>query len=216
LYAKQKIRRTDRVKDFGFTLLVHPTVFHPKLYFSSQILGQYVAGLNLKNKRVLDMGTGSGIIGLCAAGAGADVVSVDVNPIAVECARKNAELNSLGEKIECRDGNLFSTIQVDERFDYILWNPPFYLDKPKDRAGHAWNAGENYTTIEQFATQASRFLAPSGKVAIILSSDVDAGLILSFFSRLLYSHEIRMTERKLFEVLTIHEFSLSTSVQGHP
>src|SRR5712691_8037060 len=74
----------------GFNLLVLPTVFHPKYFGSSLILGEYVESQPLEGKTFLDMGTGCGIIGFFAAQKGAIVTAVDINPRAVACASRNA------------------------------------------------------------------------------------------------------------------------------
>ena len=52
-------------------------------------------------ERVLDAGCGSGILGLCALELGAtSVVAVDLKPDAVEAARRNAEINGMGDRME--------------------------------------------------------------------------------------------------------------------
>lgn len=71
--------------------------------------------------RVLDVGTGSGILALAAAKLGAaEVVAVDVDPVAVEVARKNADLNGLADGIRVLHGSLG---QVEPAgFDLVLAN----------------------------------------------------------------------------------------------
>lgn len=64
---------------------------------------------------MLDLGTGSGVNGIVAAARSSDVVAVDVNPSAVECARKNAELNGVGSRCGVRESDLFEN--VTGRFD---------------------------------------------------------------------------------------------------
>jgi release factor glutamine methyltransferase len=61
--------------------------------------------------RVLDMGTGCGVSALLAARAGSEVVAVDVNPKAVECARANAERNGLAAQITFVHGDLFQRVE---------------------------------------------------------------------------------------------------------
>ena len=61
-----------------------------------------------KGENVLDMGTGSGIIGIHCAKNGANVTSADINPYAVELAEKNAGLNNV--KINVIQSNLFEKI----------------------------------------------------------------------------------------------------------
>jgi release factor glutamine methyltransferase len=61
------------VRAAGFTLVVYPTVFHPKLFLTSEFFARFLATANLEGKRVADVGTGSGILALAAARAGATV-----------------------------------------------------------------------------------------------------------------------------------------------
>jgi ribosomal protein L11 methyltransferase len=71
--------------------------------------------------RVLDIGTGTGILAIAAAklGAGA-IVAFDVDPIAAETAGRNAAANGVAEKIEIFAGQL-STL-APQPFDLILAN----------------------------------------------------------------------------------------------
>ena len=52
-----------------------------------------------KGELVLDMGTGCGILGIVTAGKAAKIVMVDINPYAVRCAKENAKLNGVLDKI---------------------------------------------------------------------------------------------------------------------
>jgi len=78
--------------------------------------------------RVMDLGCGCGVVGIAAAKVCGteNVVMADVDPNAVETARKNAARNGVaGVKIVCSDG--FN--DVDEAgFDLILSNPPYQTD----------------------------------------------------------------------------------------
>ncbi len=78
--------------------------------------------------KVLDLGCGCGLVGLLAAklcGEG-NVVMCDVDPLAVDIARKNAERNGVGDvKIALSDG--FGALD-DTGFDLILSNPPYQSD----------------------------------------------------------------------------------------
>src|SRR5438128_7574333 len=83
-YARPKITKIDTVDMFDLSLVIAPTVFHPALYFSSEMLGSHIAELPLRGKTVLDLGCGSGIHSLIAASGGAIVTSIDINPRSVE------------------------------------------------------------------------------------------------------------------------------------
>jgi len=80
-----------------------------------------IARLPLSGRSVLDMGTGSGILGLYCAMRGAKVTVSDIDEAAVEEVDYAAE--ALGLQITSRLSDLFSNIP--DRFDLILFNPPY-------------------------------------------------------------------------------------------
>src|SRR5258708_946313 len=88
-------RRTTRVtRAAGFRLIVRPTVFHPRYFITSEFFASYIGRLDFSGKRVVDVGTGSGILALAAARAGAaSVTAVDINANAVLTAAENARAN---------------------------------------------------------------------------------------------------------------------------
>jgi ribosomal protein L11 methyltransferase len=72
-------------------------------------------------KRVLDLGTGSGILALAAAKWGADqVLAIDCNELAVETALRNVALNGESHRIEVRQGRAEDFIE--EEADLICAN----------------------------------------------------------------------------------------------
>lgn len=81
--------------------------------------------VNRLHGEVLDLCTGSGIQAILAAKTAKKVVAVDIDASALEFAKFNAYLNEVNEIIEFREGDLYTTLQEDEKFDYILSNPPF-------------------------------------------------------------------------------------------
>jgi release factor glutamine methyltransferase len=154
----------------GLRLVVLPSVFHPRFFGSSKIFADYLRTQHLAGKRFLDLGTGSGILGLVASRAGATVTAVDVNPRAVECARRNAA--QAGMAMECRVSDLFSAVAA-ERFDIVAWNPPFFPKTAGDAAEAALFAGKDYSSIRRFAKEVREHLAAGGRVLLILSEDLD-------------------------------------------
>ena len=72
--------------------------------------------LDVKGKRVLDLGSGSGILGLAGLLLGAEsVLACDVDPKAADAARENAALNDLG-------GGRYETRTADILQDSAAWN----------------------------------------------------------------------------------------------
>lgn len=95
----------------GFGSGHHPT--------TSQIIEE-LASRVVGGERVLDVGCGSGILGLCALRLGAaGVVAADIEPGAVEATRRNAHVNGM-------DGRLEATLdplgRIDGPFDVVLAN----------------------------------------------------------------------------------------------
>jgi ribosomal protein L11 methyltransferase len=79
------------------------TGLHPTTRRCLEVLEEVVR----PGARVLDVGTGSGILALAAAGLGAAaVVGVDVDPIAVETARANVTANGLADRIRVAENGL--------------------------------------------------------------------------------------------------------------
>src|SRR6185503_19743332 len=96
-----KRRRTTVARVAGFRLTVRPTVFHPRYFLTSKFFANFLAGLDLSGKRVADVGTGSGILALAAARAGAaSVIAIDVNPNAAETAAENARGNGFDNRVK--------------------------------------------------------------------------------------------------------------------
>ena len=89
---------------------------HPTTRQMIEVLVERVSG----GERVLDVGCGSGILGLCALKLGAaSVVAVDVKPDAVEAARRNARINAVGDQLEA---TLASLAEIEGTFDVVVAN----------------------------------------------------------------------------------------------
>ena len=177
-WFKRATNREVTTRVGGFALRVLPTVFHPKYFGSSSILGEYVESLPLEGKTFLDMGTGCGIIGFFAARKGATVTAVDINPRAVACASRNAI--SCGFENEYLQSDLFSALP-GRRFDAIAWNPPFFPKAATSMAEAALYAGDDYGVIGRFARECRQHLAADGLVIFILSFDIDVPAVESMF-----------------------------------
>src|SRR3984957_2971859 len=170
--------RVERV--FGMPFLVTPSVFNPKIprtgeFFASQIDSRLVH----PDWEVLDMGTGSGVCAVFAANYARRVVAVDINPAAVRCAHINACLNNLEHKIDVRHGDLFAPV-AQERFDLILFNPPFLRGAPRDDRDRAWRSSD---VAERFAAGLGAHLKPGGSALVVLSTFGGAAVFLDEFSR---------------------------------
>jgi release factor glutamine methyltransferase len=144
----------------------------------SHLLGEAVLEEVRESDRVLDMGTGSGVNAILAASKVAEVVAVDINPVAVEAARNNAAYNGVADRIAIRRSDVFSNI--DGEFDLIIFDPPFRWFAPRDLL-EAATTDENYRAMTTFFREARRYLALNGRMLIFFGSSGD----LAYLKRLI-------------------------------
>jgi len=130
--------------------------------------------------RVLDMGTGSGILGVLAAKEASEVVAVDVNPHAIHCAKQNATRNSVHGKMAFLQGDLFTPLNNAAKFDLILFNAPYLPSEQGEEEswlGRAWAGGiAGRQVIDRFISQAPNHLKKEGEILLMQSNlaDVEA------------------------------------------
>jgi HemK-related putative methylase len=168
--------RLERVR--GLQFLVTPTVFNPKLPRTGAFFADFIESHRLSAEaEVLDMGTGSGVCAVFAARHARRVVAIDINAAAVRCARLNATLNHLEHRVEVRHGDLFGPV-AGERFDLILFNPPFLRGTPRDDRDRAWRSND---IAERFAAGVRDHLKPGGAALVLLSSFGGAAPFLQEF-----------------------------------
>ena len=202
-WFKRGTRRTSTFRIGWTELQIYPTVFHPKYFGSSLIFARFIEALDLAGRRFLDMGTGSGIIGLSAARSGADVTSVDINSEAVRCARDNAR--TAGMRIRCHESDLFSALEHDE-FDVIAWNPPFFAKPAANLEEMALYAGDDHAVISRFAADVGKRLAPNGVIYLIFSVDGGLQALEGIFREHGFSLTVAKTEKwGLAETMVILE-----------
>jgi release factor glutamine methyltransferase len=200
-------RRTTRTTwAAGFHLIVRPTVFHPRYFITSEFFASFIGRLDLSGKRVADVGTGSGILALAAARAGAaQVTAVDLNPKAALTAAENARANGHGDRLMAVCSNLLSALAPCALFDVIISSPPSFPGEPRDLADRAWHAGPNYRDVAPLFDQARERLAPGGRVYLLLSSDSDLDLFSALIVRARFEARL-VAERSIFiESLIIYE-----------
>ncbi|MFS8071571.1 MAG: 50S ribosomal protein L11 methyltransferase [Byssovorax sp.] len=128
------------------------TGLHASTSLISEILDESSA--TLKDKELLDVGTGSGILALVALMYGAArAVAIDIDPDVVDVVQENAERNGLGARIEASAGTVES---ITRTFPWVLANIEARVLRP-------------------LAGELDRVLAPGGTLVLsgILASEHD-------------------------------------------
>ncbi len=173
----------------GISLLVYPSVFHPKYYLSTEILIDFSKQLNLEEKVVLELGAGSGMLSFSMAKRGAQVNASDINPRAIEGLHFNSK--NLGLPISIVQSDLFAAFG-DITFDYIFINPPFYRKAPANDQEKAFYAGKELEYFRRLAVQLPSRMKEDARIFMILSEDAEIDTIISL-----------MLEEQRLEVLEI-------------
>ncbi len=124
-------------------------------------------------QKILDLGCGYGVIGIYAAhiAGAANVTMVDINPLAVSYAKKNAAYHGLdGIRIVKSDG--FAQV-MEQGFDLILSNPPYHADFSVPKAfiesgfGHLKCGGSMVMVTKRYGWYKNKLTSVFGGVKVI-------------------------------------------------
>ena len=147
----------------------------PEVYPPSEDSILLTESLDIRiGEKVLEIGTGSGIVSIQCALNGANVVCGDINPRAVALARRNAAAN--GVDIDVRETDVYSNIEG--RFDTIVFNLPYLPVEDEGELATAWSGGpDGLGPLPRLLEGAPEHLLPDGRVVVVVSSLMDrAGL----------------------------------------
>lgn len=154
------------------------------------LLAEFVKKFS-KDKKVLDLGTGSGILALTAKEAGAkEVLASDINEEAVKEAGKKG--------IKAVKSNLFKNIKG--KFDLIVFNPPYLPKDKREKEDLDTSGGKvgNELTIK-FLKQAKSFLNKDGIILIIISSLSKPEMTFDKIKELGFNYKILGKNKMFFE-----------------
>lgn len=173
----------------GLKIVCPPGIYHPTEFSSTRFMYRGVFNeLPRIGLRILEIGTGSGTMGICLAAAGKEVTMVDIDPQAVACATNNAKLNRV--KVRVLQSDLFAAIP-GEKFDLILFNIPL-LDQPIENPVEVVASDPEGQLFARFMREARNYLHPRGGVCVSVSNLGNREAILKALSA--YQYRILFSE----------------------
>lgn len=187
VYQKLKaINKKNKINVLGKEILILPGIFAP-FWGDSLLLPTAVLKETKKDDYVLDLGSGTGVQGIFAAKKASKVISIDINPVAVKCARLNAKNLKLSDKITVFKSDLFSNIK--DKFDLIIFNPPFRWFKPRDILERG-SLDENYKTLRKFFREVKKYLKNNGRILLVFSNSGDIDYLKFLIKLHRFEHKI--------------------------
>ncbi len=163
---------TQEAEYLGKTFYVNPHVLVPRSLMHTRFQ-EFLTHVTWQNKRVLDLCTGSGCIGISLALLNPEIQVdlADLSEEALKVAAVNIKKHALEGRVNCIQGDLFENIR--ERYDLIITNPPYvasahYRCAPlefKNEPRLALEAGaDGLDLIKRILSEAKMHLNPTGKV----------------------------------------------------
>lgn len=178
----------------GTNITILPGVFHPGFFSSTLFMLEYLEQQILANKKLLEIGSGTGLISIRAAKANAQVTASDLSTIAVKNTTINARSNSAG--IDIIHSDLFTALKKIT-FDWIIINPPYYAQDPKKESDLAWYCGKNFEYFQKLFNQLPHYIDYNSQVIIVLTKGCDLQQIFSLGKKAGFDFEL-IKEKKVF------------------
>ena len=170
---KNLLKENERIDDLqrnGYRIIQDPDRFC--FGMDAVLLSGFAAVKN--DARVLDLGTGTGIIPILleAKTGAAHLTGLEIQADSADMARRSVALNGLEEKIDIVTGDIKEAGRIFDAasFDVITCNPPYMIGRhglknPEDAKAIARH--EILCTLEDVAEQTAKLLKPGGKFFLV-------------------------------------------------
>jgi release factor glutamine methyltransferase len=133
-----------RATRYPLQMILHEYWFYGRKYYvnddvmvpapETELLCQgaltYLNSNGTRSPKILDIGTGSGVIAITlACEFGGTVLALDISKGALNVARKNANTHKVENRIEFRESDMLDALAENEKFDLIISNPPYVTEE---------------------------------------------------------------------------------------
>ena len=149
-----------------FEILQHKNVF--RVGTDGVLLGALCQVENAQ--KILEVGTGTGLISLMLAqrNANAEITALDLNEDAVKLAQENFKNSPFSKRLQFFHQD-FKTFESQEKFDFVVCNPPFFEENNSVKDVLARQQVE--LTFRNLIEKASKILSSEGIFSVIIPSE---------------------------------------------
>jgi release factor glutamine methyltransferase len=168
---------------FSLSFEVAPGVFIPRPDTETLVMETLSLAKGMESPSILELCAGSGCVcvSLAVNLPSARLTAVELEPIPLAIAQKNAEKHKVRDRIDFRQGNLFEPVPAGTKFDFVVSNPPYVADgeipglepeisRHEPRAALAGGA-DGLEVIRRLAEQTPQYLKPGGSLLFELSPE---------------------------------------------
>lgn len=195
-------------------------------YFRKNIDFNYFDGINIKEiKRILDMGTGCGIIAIFFqiiktynSNFDPEIFASDITEKAIKCAKSNERANNFEKEITFVQSDLFESFPdtLKNSFNIIVFNPPYlpsskFIDDSKDRAkiDYSWDGGKKgYEIFMRFLDNVKKFLKKKSYIYYISSSRTNLALLDNHIIQKGFKNKILEKKHIFFEDIILNRLKI--------
>jgi tRNA1Val (adenine37-N6)-methyltransferase len=150
---------------------IHQARCAMKVGTDGTLLGAWAGLLLLERSRILDVGTGTGLIALMMAQRfpEAQVIGIDIDEEAVSQARENVAASPFADRIEILHEDF---AEMEGTFDAIVSNPPYFADSLKSPDAQRTLARHANTLPYRLLMQQSwKLLSNEGELSVVVPAD---------------------------------------------
>jgi release factor glutamine methyltransferase len=171
-------------------------VFHPGLFYSTKFLIDYILTQPLKDKSLLELGCGTGLLSIITTQHGAAVTATDLSHRAIENITVNEKQNQVS--IEIIYSDLFDRIER-KPFDWIVINPPYYARSVKTEEELAWHCGEEFEYFKKLFSTLKDYMHSDTQVIMVLTLGCELDKIVEIAKNHRFQFDLLQEKNVLFD-----------------
>ncbi len=191
----------------GKKLVIKPNVFPP--YLDSHII---IKSLKIeKHQNVLDVCSGSGIIGIFACDKAKHVTATDINPSSIDNIVENAVINNFEGKLTAVQADLFPSDMSCQKYDVIIFNPPYTDHDTKDIIEKSvWD--KDHLTVKRFFRLVHNHLNTDGVIYLGWADFADFKFIEDLIIKSGFSYRIIIKKSDGISIFAAYELKKNITV----